>query len=666
MLTLGFFFSVNRTLADETELFGAKEASVEKQVFEVSNSIVGTEGWEPSTLQTYSTKFLIRGKEALTWSLNIEDGGFHDESIKTSYVKVLTIVNSLFILGLLAIAAMWMFSIIIPRRYLKQVILIYAGAVIFINFALPLNQLFIDGTNLLQKTLLMQEGKSIGITEIVETPDYEEVVGYQNNNGAVLKNTESEMEIELKSAAGDLAIGQVGNEPADETSPDQIVLNANQPLTITQKQESKFQQYNEHAIFNFLMIGGTGLAYFMLALIFVLRIVILWALLILSPVLFMLAIFKSTRGWFWNWLGIYGRWLLIGPLAALGIAVIVNIWQTVGLPITNSYAGQTFANNLTNVAFYLPGKTVANTLSNTGEMMEYLVFLLMLYVPIFFAFALTRQKVLRGVADVVVERVRQRRVQTEIHTEETREESVRQQQGMISGVKNFINSKIATITQTAMPAEIRETGRKMSPIPSASSFLPEQLSATSLHNMLELVGAKKESRHSREQALEKLASPETIKNAKERERMSSVRNEIEKRARGGDPEAMMLMSEIQNKISPAGNSVKAIGEVSAETHATAHAEVETKPSSAMSGEVKNTDVINTKEKHVEKEMIATKKEKNIPHDKGVEKFNNKKDKKEKTEKEQKENNPSDKEDKGVQKQKEEKKEREPALSIKNE
>jgi hypothetical protein len=150
------------------------------------------EGWEPSSLQTYGTKFLIRGKEALTWSLNIEDAGFHNEAIQTSYVKVLTIVNSLFILGLLAIAAMWMFSIIIPRRYLKQVILLYAIAVIFVNFALPITRLLIDSTNLLQKTLLTQDGRNIVITDIIETPTYEQAIGYEN-----LTSEESSKQIDI-------------------------------------------------------------------------------------------------------------------------------------------------------------------------------------------------------------------------------------------------------------------------------------------------------------------------------------------------------------------------------------------------------------------------------------------------------------------------------------
>ena len=87
------------------------------------------------------------------------------------------------------------------------------------------------------------------------------------------------------------------------------------------------------------MVLLTGVAYFAMALIFLLRIVILWALMIVSPILFLLAIFRFTRSYFYNWMEIYARWLLIGPLMALGISIVVNLWQAVGLPIDSAYPG---------------------------------------------------------------------------------------------------------------------------------------------------------------------------------------------------------------------------------------------------------------------------------------------------------------------------------------
>jgi hypothetical protein len=582
ILTLGFFFTVTYALAQADEPIAPALPIVQEQAKEPVTSqnqsvIIDTdetklgdtrENWEPSSLQTYGTKFLIRGKEALTWSLNIEDSGFHNPAIQTSYVKVLTIVNSLFILGLLAIAAMWMLSIIIPRRYLKQVMLYFAAAVIFVNFAMPLTRLFIDSTNLLQKTLLVQDGKNIAIADIVKTPTYGEAIGYENLTpeksakkiGIALTENPAEKEVTIGKVSGPerQILGIVNGEPAEiidltmqPTDDQKIVLNPDQQITVTG--ESGFHSETEQSIFSFIMIAATGLAYFALALIFVLRIVILWALLILSPILFLLGIFKLTRGWFWNWLAIYGRWLFIGPLVALGIAVIVNIWKTVGLPITvnSAFTGAEFG-SVSNISFLLPGDTTPNTLSTTGEMMEYLVFLMMLYMPIFFGFALTRQKILHGVMTTVVEKWGERRpvlvtpTGAELGGRVT--EKIETRAGVLGTLRDMFTTQIARVTETVMPGEMRGFAEhKGAFIPSAANFLPEQLKLTDFHGMLELLGASKESRHSRDLAVEKLANPAIIRDPKEREKHAAVRNEIERRADIGHPEAVILMNEIHEK-----------------------------------------------------------------------------------------------------------------------
>jgi len=578
---------------EEPPLSGELEEPAVNQTIQIDSP---AEGSKASLLQTYGTKFLIRGKEALTWSLNIEDAGFHNPAIQTSYTKVLTIVNSLFVLGLLVIAAMWMFTIIIPRRYLKQVILYFAAAVIFVNFALPLTRLLIDSTNLLQKTLLTQEGENIVITDIVETPAYEQAVGYEN-----LTTEESTKEINIALTddpdAEEVVIGKISgpereitgtaigmesmeniNLTMSEADGHMITLNPNQ--TIIMPSESEFHPETEQSIFSFFLIVATGLAYFVLALIFILRIVILWALLILSPILFLLGIFRLTRGWFWNWLAIYGKWLLIGPLVALGIAVIVNIWKTVGLPITVNpeFTGDTFQ-SVSNISFLLPGGTVPNTLSNTSEMMEYLVFLMMLYIPIFFAFALTRQKMLRGAATAVVEKWRERRpvpvTPTEQRTGERIIKETQTQGGVLGTLKDMFTGQMAKITATAIPEQMRTAEIREAPIiPSADKFLPENLATTDIRDMMELLGASKQSRRSRDLTVERLANPAILQDSKEREKHTTVRNEIEKRAETGDPEAVILMNEIREKETSVAAPVT---EVPTEVTVTApEAEVETK------------------------------------------------------------------------------------------
>lgn len=541
-------------------------------IFDVQNN----PNWQISSLSTVGLKFMIRGKEALAWSLNIEDSGFHNPAIRSSYLKVLTVINSLFIIGLLAIAGMWMFSILIPRRYLRQVVLIYGLAVIFVNFALPLNQLFIDGTNLLQKTFL----DGVNIASIVETPNYndENAIAYQNKADFLSQSVTKKLDLNLanmEEGAIDIRIGKIerdflsptltgsiqtadGLESIDlrAAGSDHILkLDASQSIELVD--EKLFNPNQEHSIFAFLMMLFTGIAYLGMALIFILRIVLLWALMIVSPALFLLAIFHATRSYFYSWLGTYARWLLIGPLMALGIAIVVNIWKSVGLPITSSYAGFGQFGTATNIGFYLPGKEMINNLNTTPQMMEYFLFLIMLYLPIFFAFILTRQKLWSAAATTVLEkREAARATQASIPaettvTEKTKEkEGVEQVKGLAGGIKGFLGSKFAGLAKGAGVPESMRSGeaKGAAPVETAHSYLPEHLALSKVGDMLDLAaGDAKGTRNEHAKAIEKLAAPDQITDPKERENIMTIRDAITEKAEKGDAEATRIVTEIQQQ-----------------------------------------------------------------------------------------------------------------------
>ena len=585
-------------------------------VFDVENEA----NWETSSLFTTGLKFMIRAKESLAWVLDITDSGFHNPAIKSSYLKVLTIVNSLFIIGLLAIAAMWMFSILIPRAYLKRVVLIYGMAVIFVNFALPLNQLLIDTTNLLQTTFM----DGVKITNIVEIPNYNDkkAVGYQNETNFLKQSDTSKLTLNLSDVSNGGASGGASGGTSKTTTPTitvkpssisigkitqdhlkegyvgsitgssgtggsikllpttnypEIKLNASQGVELINA--NKFNPDFEHSIFAFVMMALTSLAYFGMALILMLRIVILWALMIVSPALFLLIIFQSTRSYFVNWLGLYARWLLIGPLMALGIAVVVNIWKTTGLPITSSYSGGQFG-VFTNIGFFLPGKDTANTLSTTSQMMEYILFLIMLYLPILFAFMLTRQKTWAGAISTIIEKrgAVQKPVGEPIggsgreiqSGQEGEKKSATPSFGQ--NLKGFLNDKFTKAAGPAIPTTMKDGGIAIKEgktnLENAAHFLPENLAKSDVKSMVDLAsGSAKGSRNGHKKAIERLASPQTITDPQERKKVNAVREEISNRAQQGDAEAMRMMGEINQvgqssaaveSSSPAGGSIETL------------------------------------------------------------------------------------------------------------
>ncbi len=596
-------------------------------LFDVKND----PNWKTDTLSTAGLKFMIRGKEALAWTLNITDAGFRNSAIQSNYLKVLTVVNGLFVLGLLAIAAMWMFSLFIPRRILKQVIVLYGVAVLFVNFALPMNQLLIDGSNILQRTFI----GATNISDMVDTPTYNDPnsIGYQNETGNLKQAASDKLSLNLGSAeqmTQDVAIGKlqqgfqtptltgtmVGSDGKVQTidlnstgNDPTLRLNTNQSIELTN--ETSFNPNQENRVFAFLLLLFTGGAYFGMALTFILRIVILWALMIVSPILFLLAIFRATRGYFYNWLTIYARWLLIGPLMALGIAMVVGIWKTVGMPVTSAYPGVGMFGQLTNVGFYLPGTELANSLSTTPQMMQYLLFLTMLYLPLFFAFMLTRQRMWGSSTTVVTERLGSDRTRFgALRTGETGAAKtlapVEKIKELSTGLKDFLGSGLSRTTKSALPATLRSTETRGSALMAGTTALPEQLALTKVRDMLGLAaGENTESRNAHGKAIEKLASVSTMADSPERQTLMAVRHEIEERAGKGDADASRVMVEIQEKESapmeapvgapmgaPMGAPVGApTGE--AQTNVTVQSDIKMEPSSAKASETKPVETTQT-------------------------------------------------------------------------
>lgn len=533
---------------------------IEKQIIQLSDES-GTDGWHVSELETYGVKFLVRAKAALTWSLNITDGGFHNPAIETTYAKVLTIVNSLFILGLLAIAAMWMFSILIPRKQLKKVMLVYGMAVVFVNFALPVNQLLIDGSNILQRTLLVDTEGQLEITDIVQTPDYLSAVSYKTADPeGLIDQVDQEVELSLSSTnPATEAVATLEN-PLNPLENQTLNLNGQ---TIQFSSNRSFDSNQEQVIFRFLIVIMTALAYFLMALIFVLRIVILWALLILSPALLVLGIFKSTRSWFFNWLSIYGRWILIGPLIAIGLSMVVNIWQVSGLPIEvdEAYVPEVFSNiKNSNITFYLPGKDTPNTLQNTSEMMEYVVFLLMIYLPIIASFILTGRKRLVAGGSYGYQKI----VHAITNNQSTgtvqplmwqpKPENDRPN-GIVNNVKHLVNENIIKLTGAASSLNKLKTEQdtQKGQIETASDFLPETLKKKHMSELLELT-KKKETNTSRKEVIQKLSRLEDIKDKQERKNTQKVLKEIAERSLNGNKEASELIREVEHEIKQSDNT----------------------------------------------------------------------------------------------------------------
>ncbi len=79
------------------------------------------------------------------------------------------------------------------------------------------------------------------------------------------------------------------------------------------------------------MIRLTSLTYNIMAVMLILRHVILWLLLIISPFLALLLPFIFIRNTGWIWIGVFFQWVFYGPLFALFLAGLTQIWVA-GIP----------------------------------------------------------------------------------------------------------------------------------------------------------------------------------------------------------------------------------------------------------------------------------------------------------------------------------------------
>lgn len=81
----------------------------------------------------------------------------------------------------------------------------------------------------------------------------------------------------------------------------------------------------------------TSITYNVMAIMLILRHVILWFLLIISPFLALLMPFIFIRNTGWIWIGVFFQWIFYGPLFAVFLAALAKIWKA-GIPYGFDYS----------------------------------------------------------------------------------------------------------------------------------------------------------------------------------------------------------------------------------------------------------------------------------------------------------------------------------------
>lgn len=154
---------------------------------------------------------------------------------------------------------------------------------------------------------------------------------------------------------------------------------------------------DESAFITLLLVRLTAITYYVMTGILIVRKIILWFFIILSPVFPILLFFSPIRNTAKIWIGEFFRWLLYAPLFALFLHGLVVLWKSqTGIPLPFDFVaaknGETIYPTAVNILIGGPGQKIgiANSVNLPDTFALYIVALLMLWVVILLPFILLK------------------------------------------------------------------------------------------------------------------------------------------------------------------------------------------------------------------------------------------------------------------------------------
>lgn len=152
--------------------------------------------------------------------------------------------------------------------------------------------------------------------------------------------------------------------------------------------------FDESAFMSLLLVKLTTITYFIMTGVLLVRKIILWFFIAISPILPLLLLYPTIRNTAKIWIGEFFRWLLYAPLFAILLSQLVSLWHSriplpLGLP-TGCDSADVLYPTAINILLGGPGQCVSitNNINNPDTFALYVVALLMLWVVIILPFIL--------------------------------------------------------------------------------------------------------------------------------------------------------------------------------------------------------------------------------------------------------------------------------------
>lgn len=310
----------------------------------------------------------------------------------------------------------------------------------------------------------------------------------------------------------------------------------------------------ESANTSLFLINLTTFTYNVMAILLILRKVILWFLLILSPFLALLMPFVFIRNIGWIWIGVFFQWLFYGPMVALFLAAISRIWVS-GIPFAfdfkrvNQPAGQVYKTAI-NILYGGPAQTLTpgNSSNYVDTYAEYIIALVMLWAAIVLPWLLLR--IFRDYCCAAIE--------ASGATLRAIYDRLRQQPPPPSPVSPTVGPTTTAGMAMDLPfrqainqsnKQAQEAMRQMSQMTSdqVSRIATDKIVSSidmSVKSLSDISRYETDAQKTRDftNTLSKIANPQSISTPSERQRFSNLRSEFMSRAAAGDKVAQSVLS----------------------------------------------------------------------------------------------------------------------------
>lgn len=151
--------------------------------------------------------------------------------------------------------------------------------------------------------------------------------------------------------------------------------------------------YDESVFISLLLVKLTALTYYIMSGVLLIRKVILWFFIIMSPVFPLLLLYSPVRNTAKIWIGEFFRWVLYAPIFAILLSGLVSFWRSY-IPLMFDFTSTTEIRYPTAVNILLggPGQEVsrANSINLPDTFIQYIIALLMLWAVIILPFILLK------------------------------------------------------------------------------------------------------------------------------------------------------------------------------------------------------------------------------------------------------------------------------------